>query len=100
HPGSTRDWSSAVCSSDLPQELLRRGELRRAATGGGAAEPGVPAQGKRQAEVRDTQPAVRLDQHVLGLQVPMHQAERVCVLERRRSEERRGGERESRATPV
>src|SRR5439155_295542 len=63
----------------LPQELLRRGELRRAAAGGGAAEPGVPAQGKRQAEVRDAQPAVRLDQHVLGLQVPMHQAERVLL---------------------
>src|SRR5438132_2268801 len=49
----------------LPQELLGCGELRRAAAGGGASEPGVPAQRERQAKVRDAQPAVRLETHGL-----------------------------------
>src|SRR2546422_4585441 len=69
-------------STLFPYTTLFR-SLRRAAAGGGASEPGVPAQRERQAKVRDAQPAVRLDQHVLGLQVAMHQAERVRVLQRR-----------------
>src|SRR5207253_10978785 len=61
------------------QELFWRGELRRSAARSRAPESGVAAQRQRQPEVRDAQPPVRLDQHVLRLQVPVDQAERVRV---------------------
>ncbi len=68
----------------LAQQLLGGGELRRAAAGRRAAEALAPER-QGETEVGDAETAVRLDEHVLGLEVAVHQAERVGVLE--------GGER-------
>src|SRR2546430_3665478 len=66
----------------LAQQLFGSGELGRPAARGGAAEA-VAAQRQRQSEVRDAQPAVGLDQHVLGLEVAVDQPLGVRLLERR-----------------
>ena len=59
------------------QELLRRGELRRTALAGGAAELPLAAERQRQAEVGDPELSGLLEEKVLRLDIAVHQPHRV-----------------------
>jgi hypothetical protein len=66
----------------LAEELLRSGEVGGAGLRGRPEEALLDLQGDRQSEVRDLNNAGAIfDQEVLGLEVPVHQAALVGVIE-------------------